>query len=253
MKSFIPYLGGKSRLAKQIISMFPEHTTYVEVFSGAANIFFRKEPVDVEVINDINSELINLYRVVRHHIKAFCENLEWMLVSRSEYRRFLETPPEVLTDIQRAVRYYYLAKTGFGGHVTNQSFGYAPSSPPRFNYLKAETDLSIAHQRLCDCYIENLPYADLIRRYDRPYTLFYLDPPYYGCTDDYGKHIFSESDYVILADILSGIKGKFCLSLNDVPTIRDIYSQFRIVPLKVKYSVSRQGNTDAKEVVIMNY
>lgn len=253
MKSFIPYLGGKSRLAKQIISMFPDHKTYVEVFGGAANVFFRKEPSEVEVINDINSELINLYRVVRHHIKAFCENLEWLLVSRAEYCRFLETRPEVLTDIQRAVRYYYLVKTGFGGHIVNQSFGYAPSSQPRFNYLKAETDLSIAHQRLTECYIENLPYDDLIRRYDRPYTLFYLDPPYYGCTDDYGKHLFSESDYDVLNGILSGIQGKFCMSLNDVPDVRRIYSKYRIVSLSVKYSVSRKGNTDAKEVLIMNY
>jgi len=253
MKSFIPYLGGKSRLAKQIISMFPEHSTYVEVFGGAGNIFFRKEPVDVEVINDINSDLINLYRVVKYHLQEFCRSLEWLLVSRSEFKKFLETPPDVLTDIQRAVRYYYLAKTCFGGKVVGQSFGYAPSDAPRFNFLRAESDLTDAHMRLSSCYIENLPYTDIIRRYDRPYTLFYLDPPYHGCADDYGKHIFADSDYQVLADSLATIKGKFCMSLNDVPVIREIYNKFRIVSVGVKYSVSLKGNTDAKEVVIMNY
>jgi DNA adenine methylase len=253
MSAIIPYIGGKSKLAQAIIGHFPEHKCYVEVFAGAANVFFRKEPSHTEVLNDINSDLITLYRVVKHHLEEFYKQLKWLLVSRDEFERFQQIPPETLTDIQRAARYYYLAKTAFGGKVTGQSFGYAPSAPPRFNLMRIEEDLSAAHLRLSRVYIENLPYGEILKRYDRKYSLFYLDPPYYDNEDDYGKGIFSKADFSFLSEILAKIEGKFILSINDVPDIRQIFSRFDIIPVTTHYTLGKGKKTTANELVIKNF
>jgi len=253
MGSIIPYIGGKSKLAKTIIGHFPQHQCYVEVFAGAGNIFFRKEPSHTEVLNDINSDLITLYRVVKHHLEEFYRQLKWLLVSRDEFERLQQIPPETLTDIQRAARYYYLAKTAFGGKVTGQNFGYAPSSPPSFNLMRIEEDLSAAHLRLSRVYIENLPYGEILKRYDRPYSLFYLDPPYYNNEDDYGKGIFSKNDFSVICEILAKTEGKFILSINDVPEIRQIFSRFEIIPVTTQYTIGKGNKTKAKELVIKNF
>lgn len=110
MKSIISWLGGKSKLAKQIIEMMPEHKCYCEVFAGAGHVYFRKEPSKVEVINDINKELVTLFRVIKHHPEEFLKQFKHMLVSRVEFQDAKQTPPETLTDIQRAARFFYLQK-----------------------------------------------------------------------------------------------------------------------------------------------
>jgi len=85
-KPVIPWIGGKRRLAKHLFPLFPEHTCYVEPFCGAAALFFLKEPSKVEVVNDINAELINLYRVIQHHLEEFLRQFKWSLVSRQMFK-----------------------------------------------------------------------------------------------------------------------------------------------------------------------
>lgn len=92
----------------------------------------------------------------------------------------------------------------------------------------------------------------MIKRYDRDSTFFYLDPPYWDCEDYYGKNIFSKDDFKLLSDQLGGIKGKFLLSLNDTPEVREIFAQFTIEPVSVRYTCGTT-NTIAKEVLIRNY
>lgn len=252
MNSFLSYLGGKSRLTDQIISRMPEHECYVEVFAGAAWLLFRKEESGTEILNDINSDLVTLYRVVKNHLDEFVRYFRWILVSRDEFERFKSTPPEVLTDIQRAARFYYLLKTGFGAKIRNPTFSIAPSGPSRLNLLRLEEELSAAHLRLSRVYIENKPYAEVLTRYDRPTTFFYLDPPYYNCENDYGKGIFLREDFTRLAGILAGIKGSFILSLNNTPEVREIYRAFRMVTVKTSYSATSKGSAgNVSEVLIM--
>ena len=110
----IPWMGGKRRLAKHLLPMFPEHSCYVELFSGGAALFFmRPIPAKVEVLNDINGQLINLYRVVQHHFDEFVRQFEWTLTSRETFAGLQNTPPECMTDIQRAARFFYLQHTFF--------------------------------------------------------------------------------------------------------------------------------------------
>lgn len=230
------WMGGKYQLSKQIVSMIPEHQCYCEPFAGAAWVFFRKQKSSVEVLNDINSEIVTLYRVIQHHLDEFVRWFKWVLVSRSEFDRFLNTEPETLTDIQRAVRFFYLQKNSFGGRIDKPSFGYATSRAPRLNLLRIEEDLSAAHLRLSEVYVENLPYSDLIARYDREHTFFYIDPPYWNCENYYGPGIFSKADFSALASQLATIKGRFLLSLNDTPEVREIFSAFIIDSTSVVYS-----------------
>ena len=107
----IPWIGGKRRLAKRIIPLFPEHTCYVEPFCGAAAIYFMKDQTKVEVLNDINGELVNLYRVVKHHMDEFVRQFRWSLTSRQMYKWLQDTPEEILTDIQRAARFFTCRRT----------------------------------------------------------------------------------------------------------------------------------------------
>jgi DNA adenine methylase len=238
MKSYLGYLGGKSKLAGTIIPMIPNHRCYCEVFAGAAWVLFRKEPSKVEIINDINFDLINLYRVVKHHLEEFVRYFKWALVSREEFERLKEESPETLTDIQRAARFYYLLKGGFGAKVTSPAFGISPTQPSRLNLLRIEEDLSAAHLRLARVYIENLPYAELISRHDRPETFFYVDPPYHGHENDYGKGVFGREDFSTLRDLLAGIQGKFLMSINDTPEIRSLFKGFTIKEAATTYTAA---------------
>jgi len=252
MNALIGWLGGKSRLAGTIISKIPPHSCYVEVFCGGAHVYFTKEPSRVEIINDINGDLVNLYRVAKEHLEEFIRQFKFMLVSREQYKKYQDTPPEVMTDIQRAVRFYYLMKMSFGAKVTGQSYGYSVTSPPRLNLLRVEEDLSAAHIRLARTNIENLPYSVCMAKYDGADTFMYLDPPYFDCEADYGVGIFGKEDFIKLRDIMTGLKSKCMMSINDVPQIREIFSMFRIEEVTTVYSVG-ETQKSVPELLITNY
>lgn len=251
-KSFLLYFGGKSLLAKKIIPLFPEHRCYCEVFAGAAWMLFKKDESSVEIINDINKDLTTLYLVVKYHLEEFIRSFKWMLVSRDEFNHIKQEHPDTLTDIQRAVRFYYLLRAGYGGRVNNSTFSVSHTKASNLNLLRIEEELSAAHLRLSRVYVENMPYDKLIPRHDGPDTFFYLDPPYFNCEDDYGKGIFSRDDFSRLRDILQGISGKFIMSINDTPEIREIFSPFRIQPVETNYSVGGKSQK-AAELLVMNF
>jgi hypothetical protein len=127
-KSPLAWLGGKSQLADRIVDRMPTHTTYCEVFAGAAWVLFKKPESKIEIINDINRELVTLYRCVKHHLPELVQQFRWMLVARDEFDRFMKTPADTLTDIQRAARFFFLAKTSFGAKVKGRR---SASPPPR--------------------------------------------------------------------------------------------------------------------------
>ena len=126
--------------------------------------FLRPMASDVEVLNDVNGELINLYRVVKHHLEEFVRQFKRALSSRQVFKWLQATPEETLTDIQRAARFFYLQHSAFGGRVDGQSYGTATTAPPGLNLLRIEENLSAAHLRLASAYIENLPWFECIRR-----------------------------------------------------------------------------------------
>lgn len=113
--------------------------------------------------------------------------------------------------------------------------------------------IEAVHERLAGVVIERLPWADFIARYDRPATLFYLDPPYYGCETDYGRDMFRREEFEAMAEQLRGIEGRFILSLNDHAEVRRIFDGFTIDAEKVTYSAGGMNNAKlAGEVIISN-
>jgi len=253
MKSFLNYLGGKSLLAGKIVQRIPDHICYCEVFAGAAWLLFKKEESKVEIINDINTDLVTLFRVVKHHLDEFIRYLRWILVARDEFERFKLENPETLTDIQRAVRFYFVLKNSFSGRIKKPSFSISTCRLSGFNLLRVEEELSAIHLRLARVYIENKGYEDLIHCFDRPETFFYLDPPYYGCENYYGDGIFSREDFGKLGAILRGLKGKFILSINDHPKIRETFKGFQIGKVRTQYKAAHGKNKPVTELLISNY
>lgn len=235
-KPLVPWIGGKRRLAKLILPHFGgEHECYVEPFAGAAALFFLKQPSPTEVINDINSDLVNLYRVVQNHLEEFVRQFKWSLVAREEFQRHLRTPPETLTDIQRAARFMYLQKLCFGGKVSSQTYGTATTGGARWNLLRVEEDLSAAHMRLAGVQIEHLPWDECVCRYDRPHTLFYCDPPYWE-TEGYGVE-FPLEQYHLLAEMAASVKGRMVISVNDHPEMRKAFKGLIIERTELRYTV----------------
>ena len=246
-------MGGKSNIASRLSQLLPEHRCYVEVFAGAANLLFARQKSKVEVLNDINSELINLFRIVRHHRREFIRELRLALHSRADFNANKTQPG--LTDIQRAARSWFIMKIAFGGRggSTNAAFGYGTTGKARFRRT-AFSAIRRCHKRLDGVFIENLDFADCIRRYDRKHTVFYCDPPYLE-TAGY-KAQFTLEDHQQLAEILKNIKGQFMLSINDHPKIRALYKGLPRLKIKVRYTVGRDKSpkaTDRTELVIANY
>ena len=243
MNGLIPWVGGKRRLAGHILPLFPVHTCYVEPFCGAAAIFFLKEPSKVEVLNDINLELVTLFRVVQHHLEEFVRHFKWALVSREIYKWLQDTPPETLTDIQRAARFYYLQRTSFGGKVQGQSFGTGTTRPPGLNLLRIEEDLSAFHLRLNQVYIERLDWRACVEKYDRPHALFYFDPPYYG-TEGYGVP-FALDEYDRMADAVRSMQGRAVVSVNDIPEMRKAFKGTPMKTVEINYTVGTRSGKAA--------
>lgn len=245
----IPWMGGKRRLAETLLSRFPAHDCYVELFAGGAALFFLRPPADVEVINDVNGELVNLYRVVKHHLEEFVRQFKWALSSREVFRWLQDTPPETLTDIQRAARFFYLQQNCFGAKPTGQTFGTATTSPPGLNLLRIEENLSAAHLRLAAAYVERMHWRECMRRYDRPHTLFYADPPYLE-TAGYGTP-FGLDEYQALAAAMRTLEGKAIVSTNDHPALREVFRDFQFEVAQIDYIVGGPARRAARSELIV--
>ena len=253
-----PWQGGKRNLAKRICAIVDahDHQTYVEPFVGMGGIFLRRRhQAKAEVINDYSREVATLFRILQRHYPQFLETLRFQLTTRTEFERLVDTNPDTLTDLERAARFLYLQRTAFGGKVSGRNFGVAKDRPARFNLTTLEPMLEDLHTRLSGVVIERLDWRDVLRRYDGPQTFFYLDPPYWGCEDDYGKAMFAPSDFTEMADLLAGIAGTFLLSINDVPPIRQAFAAFRLTPVQTSYTISKTASrsTPAAELLISNF
>ena len=243
MKSFIPWIGGKSQLAKKITDEFPQEVgRYIEVFGGGASVLFSSEKhAKFEVYNDANGDLVNLFRCIKYHREELQREIRYYLNSRE---MFLDIRQKLsctgFTDIQRAAMFYVLVKTSFGADA--RSYGC-------FN-REIKTDcFADVEKRISSVEIEHKDFEALIKQYDRPDALFYCDPPYHTTEDNYSEK-FTEADHYRLNGVLTALKGRFILSYNDDDFVRNLYKDFNI------QAISRQNNLSTgkfKEVIIKNY
>ena len=247
-----PWMGGKRRLAKHILPEFPEHECYVEPFCGGAALFFMKEPSRVEVINDFDGDVVNLYRVVANHLEELVRSFKWSLVSRKMFEWANMQVPQTLTDIQRAARFFYLQQSCFGAKPTSRTFGTATTTPPKLNLLRIEEKLSEAHLRLARTTVEHLDWKECIRRYDREHTLFYVDPPYWQ-TAGYAPGDFGFDQYQAMAELAATIKGRMVISINDHPQIREVFSALRLKEVPFRHTVGGGSGKQTNELIYFNW
>jgi DNA adenine methylase len=248
-----PYIGGKRNLARRLVARIAAtpHDTYAEAFVGMGGVFFRRQRrPKCEIINDWSGDVANLFRCMRAHPGALIELTALQLTSRADFDRHRREDPTTLTDLQRAVRFLFLQKVAFGGKVVGQDFGMSRDRPSRFRPRQVGADLLAAAARLDAVTIEQLPWAEFLRRYDRPGILFYLDPPYFGCEGDYGPGMFGRDEFAQMAEQLAQLKGRFILSLNDRPEVREIFATFSIETVGTHYGLAGKGAQPAREVII---
>jgi len=234
------YVGGKRNLSGRIVPLIETtpHECYVEAFVGMGGIFFRRQRVPkAEVINDRSRDVATLFRVVQRHYVPFMDMMKHQLTTRAEFERLTATEPDTLTDMERAARFIYLQRMGFGGKVAKRTFGTQRTAPARFDVSKIGPMIEDVHTRLSRVVIECQDWRDLLTTYDGPSTLFYLDPPYFGSEHVYGKGLFSRDDFAEMAARLADLKGRFIMSINDVPVIRETFRAFKLQKVKTTYSV----------------
>jgi DNA adenine methylase len=253
------YKGGKRNLARRICALIDRtpHDGYAEPFVGMGGIFLRRSTrPKAEAINDISGDVATFFRVLQEHYPYFIDMLRWRVASRAEFDRLIALPAERLTDLQRAARFLYLQRLAFGGKIVGRNFGIDPNAGARFNITKLEPMLADIHERLAGVIVEQLPFDRFIERYDRPGMLFYCDPPYHGCEDDYGAGVFDRADFERLAQRLAAARGRFILSINDTPEIRRTFARFAIEEAETTYTISTKtasGPKRACELVIRNF
>lgn len=247
------YIGGKRCLAARLVERIAAvpHRTYAEGFVGMGGVFFRRRAApSAEVINDRNGEVANLFRILQRHYPQFIDTLRFQLSGRREFDRLKASDPATLTDLERAGRFLYLQRLAFGGKVAGQSFGVDVVGSAGFNLSTLEPQLADIHHRLARVTIECLDWLAFIDRYDRPETLFYLDPPYHGSEGDYGKTLFDRDQFALMAERLAQLKGRFILSINDVPEVRALFGRFDVEPVGLRYSVGGGKGAEARELIV---
>lgn len=259
LSSPIKWVGGKSKLRKKIIELLPaDAECYAEVFAGAAWVLFGKEPHPVEVINDVNGDLVNLWRVLKWRPAELLEGVHQHLYSREMFAELRDTVPEAKDELARAVRTYLLVQMSFGGAMPGCtgggfSFGFRNKSPRDLFLNKSLTQMEPAAERLRNVFVERCDCVDLIRRYDQPRTVFFCDPPYLqqaGYAEAFGLE-----DHQRLCKALRGIQGRFLLTVNDHPAIREMYAGLNICEAMEARALARAsvGRQAAPILLISNY
>lgn len=231
--------------------MFPPKETfdrYVEVFGGAGWVLFAADRhAKMEVYNDINNSLVNLFRCIKYHSDAVQDELKYVLMSREQFydaKEQLET--RGMTDIQKAARFFILIKESFGADI--HSFGLQAR-----DMNQAKEYLSAVSVRLNKVVIENLDFQNILKNYDKKEAFFYLDPPYYAA-EKYYSDKFTSKDHIRLAESLSSLRGKFLLSYNDCEYIRELYSNYDIVEIERMHNLVRgKEKPQYRELLIKNY
>lgn len=249
-----PWLGGKKALHRTLIERIETipHETYIEPFVGMGGVFLRRSwRPRLEVANDLNGEITNLFRILQRHLPQLLEVMRFQIVSRREFDRLRFCDPASLTDLERAARFLYLQRLGFGGKV-DAVFGVTKERGGRFSLSRLEPLLDAAHERLEGVVFENLDWQEVLARYDQPQALFYLDPPYWGGESDYGKGMFTRDQFALMADRLSDLQGAFLMSINDAPEVRELFSRFHVDEVDLTYTIAKTQAKQVKELIVSN-
>ncbi len=257
-----PYRGGKFHLAPKLVKLLPSHRIYVEVFGGAANVLLTKPPSPIEVYNDRDGALVNLFETVRSHPLLFLERCTFLLYSRElfdKWSRQLDTnfAGADIDKLEAAVRTYYSIVSGFVGDPTKGwAFARTAAQGGANRWASIWERVAMLSQRLRHVNIDCLDFRDCIKNWDTEYTLFFLDPPYLDVAST-GYYGFTLQDHKDLADVVGKIKGKFLMTYDDSPELRKLYEGFQIS--KISSTLASQkvpkgaARVNLRQILITNY
>ena len=243
LRPFFCRIGSKKLIAVKVIEAFPDEkdiTTYVEPFIGGGAILWAKEPHQKEVINDLDTKLINGYKLLK---STKARNFRQDLDNIPALQTFLDTSPRGEAN---ELTYGIVSTCNrFGGKTIGDI--YHPSNP--FTKLKK---IDAYQARLKNVVISNTSYEKVIKKYDSPNTFFYCDPPYEESGILYKE--YSSFNQEELRDSLKNVKGKWLLSINDSANIRNLYKGFFFKAFIVPGIGGKAiGKLDRKELLIANY
>lgn len=228
-RPILRYHGGKWRIAPWIVRHLPEHRVYVEPFGGAASVLLRKPRSYAEVYNDLDGEVVNLFRVARDRGAELRESLRLTPFSRDEFVASYEPAPDVLEQARRTVIRSFM---GFGSNAHNRKTGFRSNSnrsrsTPAMDWRNYPDALTAIVERLQGVVIENRDALDVIRTHDGDDTLHYVDPPYVHSTRDRGKdyaHEMGDDGHADLAETLRSVRGRVVLSGYASGLYDDLYA-----------------------------
>ncbi len=254
-KSPLSWTGGKSLMCERLIGLMPQHTIYSEVFAGAAWVLFRKPPSKIEAINDINGDLISFYRCVQRHPQDLIRLICRTPVSRELFSEFKHKDSRYMTDLERALKLYYTVKLSYAAKIVEANFSvfYRSKKYLALRPDKVRRDLMAAHKRLTGVTIENLSWEKMLSSADSEDTLHFIDPPYWDCWDYYGKNLFDKEQFIRMIERLKTISGKFMLTINDVPEVRELCQGFHITPMPTRYSTAKDAQKKVTELLVTNF
>ncbi|MCW1884013.1 DNA adenine methylase [Luteolibacter flavescens] len=249
-KPVVAWQGGKRWLVKELLPLIPEHKMYVELFCGGGALLCAKKPSQAEVVNDADSELVNLYRIVKWHLEELMRELDWCLNSRQEFADF--KAQRGLTDIQRAARWMMRMKNGFGG--APDYFGRSRNGAGAAFSSKAGklALLRAMNRRLDKVVIENLDWKDCIRLYDQKPAVFFCDPPYTTGEARYGAWTIDDLAR-FREEGLDQLKGTWILTIDDTPANRLLFRDCLIKPVSRKNGIGHaaDGSTSVYHELII--
>lgn len=251
---FFPYLGGKHFLVKRLLPLVPPHEVYVEVFGGAAALLFAKDRSPVEVYNDVDKELVNLFTVVRDRKDEFLKRLEWLPYSRELYYKFMAQidAGKILDPVERAVAFYYCMRSSFSGRWhAGWAFGRARQRKATAWANCAQTINAVA-ERLRSVYVDCLDFRRCFKNWDSDKTFFFLDPPYPE-TEQARPSPFNEEDHRDLAAMLRRAKGKWLLTYGNNPLIRQLYNGRGFIIQRIRCPMaSRKWGQGPRRAALVN-
>jgi DNA adenine methylase len=213
----LKYPGSKWKIADWIISHFPPHTTYLEPFFGSGAVFFTKPLSKVETINDIDGNIVNLFKVIREQPEELARLIEFTPWARDEYYASYESTDDPL---EKARRFLVRCWQGYGTDISHKvGWNNAKRGSLRVSrnneFLKLPQNIILAAERLKHAQIENRPAVELIQEYNSLEVLIYADPPYTFDTRTGGKRYENEmtqDDHVELLKALKQHKGPAIIS-----------------------------------------
>jgi len=251
-------MGGKQRLVPQLLPMIPEHFAYVEVFGGAGSLLLNKPRSQLEVYNDLDGQLVNLFEVVRDDVEAFVKRAEFLVYSRELYERWQNDfkNGQIPSDrVERAIRFWYLIRSSFGAHPY-KGWGFRRKQRSMAETLpRCLANLHAVHERLRTVEIDHLDFRKCIHHRDAPGAFMFLDPPYLA-TQSYRTGTFTLDDHRALAEILHSVKSKWLLTVGDHPEIRALYGGFSHETIESSLAIEKMTGGKRRHfanLIIRNY